>query len=363
MTLVEAWEARNHPLDLPDPIDAIHYHMEQSDIKDWKKIASILHEALPQIDQALSQANVPISVRKLKAFDIVRDTMLEVSDYEAFLLSEAHGRYLIIIGDWYRDRYGNAVDYDEDGVFVSMLLVRGTPFAMRVPKDFKTSTDETNMVWIGFPASVQAEEDPLSWIQRRGVVDGLSSEELDVVRKAALETANLVRSIGFDVRSLENDENLNIAELAASVRVDLQSSARNLCGQNEAGLRSAAWDASQATEKALKLLIWRKGQTPPYTHELSTLADRAESLGAGAIDRIKLALILSGRDATDIRYGGDMTLSKAADAYGAALAMIRQIVFEAKPGTEYNVREARFKIRRPPWFDFDTSAFSKKLRS
>ena len=30
VTLVEAWEARNHPLDLPDPIDAIHYHMEQN---------------------------------------------------------------------------------------------------------------------------------------------------------------------------------------------------------------------------------------------------------------------------------------------------------------------------------------------
>ena len=30
VTLVEAWEARNYPLDLPDPIDAIHYHMEQN---------------------------------------------------------------------------------------------------------------------------------------------------------------------------------------------------------------------------------------------------------------------------------------------------------------------------------------------
>ena len=30
VTLVEAWEARNHPLDLPDPIDAIRYHMEQN---------------------------------------------------------------------------------------------------------------------------------------------------------------------------------------------------------------------------------------------------------------------------------------------------------------------------------------------
>ena len=228
------------------------------DIRDWKKIATFLHEALPQIDEALSQANAPISARKLKAFDIVRDTILKVSDYKAFLLSEAHGRFLIIIEDWYRDRYGDAVDDDKD-VFVSMLLVHGTPFAMRVPKNFKKCTDDSNMVWIGFPASVQAEEDPLSWIQSRGVVSRMSSEELDVVGKAALDTANLVRSIGFDVRSLEYEENSSIAELAGSVHADLQSSARNLCGRNEAGLRSATWDVSQATEKALKLLIRRKG--------------------------------------------------------------------------------------------------------
>ena len=30
VTLIEAWEERNHPLGLPDPIAAIHYHMEQT---------------------------------------------------------------------------------------------------------------------------------------------------------------------------------------------------------------------------------------------------------------------------------------------------------------------------------------------
>lgn len=29
VTLVEAWEAKHTPLDLPDPIEAIKYHMEQ----------------------------------------------------------------------------------------------------------------------------------------------------------------------------------------------------------------------------------------------------------------------------------------------------------------------------------------------
>lgn len=334
-----------------------------NDIRDWRKIAAILHEALPQIDQALSQANVPIPARKLKAFEIVEDTMLEVSDYRTFRLSGAHGRFLVIVEDWYRDRYGSAVDDDEEGGFVAMLLVHGTPFLMRVPKCFKTSADEPNTVWFGFPASVQAEEDPLSWIQSRGVVGGLSSDDLEVVRKTALETANLVRSIGFDIRSLEHEGELSIAELAGAVRADLQSSARNLCDRNKASLRSAAWDASQATEKALKLLIRRRGCTPDRNHDLSGLAAWAERLGAEAIDRGKLALIPSKGDATDLRYGGDMTLSKAVDAYGAALSTIEPIVFKAKPDTEYNVREARFKVKRPPWFDFDVKAFSSKLRS
>ena len=30
VTLVEAWEARHYPLDLPDPVAAIRHHMEQN---------------------------------------------------------------------------------------------------------------------------------------------------------------------------------------------------------------------------------------------------------------------------------------------------------------------------------------------
>lgn len=334
------------------------------EIQNWKTIAASVHEALRQIDLLLSQENVPISARKLKAFDILRDTILEVPDYEKFWRSTAYGRFLVVIDDWYRDRYGNdAVDNDEDKVFVSALLVHGTPFAMSVPRVFQTPGDEPNTVWVGFPASVQAEEDPLTWVRNGDVISGLSNDKLGVIGKAALETANLIRSIGFDVRPLERDEDLNIAELAGSVRSDLQSSARNLCERNEAGLRSSAWDASQATEKALKLLVRRKGQTPPPTHDLSALAVHAERLGAETIDRVKLAIIPSGKDATDIRYGGDITLPTAADIYGAALSIVRQVVFGAKPDSQYNIREGRFKIRRPPFFDFDTDTFSEQLRS
>ena len=33
VTLVEAWEAKHYPIDLPDPVEAIKYHMEQNDLR------------------------------------------------------------------------------------------------------------------------------------------------------------------------------------------------------------------------------------------------------------------------------------------------------------------------------------------
>ena len=33
VTLVEAWETKHYPLDLPDPIEAIKYHMQQNGLE------------------------------------------------------------------------------------------------------------------------------------------------------------------------------------------------------------------------------------------------------------------------------------------------------------------------------------------
>jgi HTH-type transcriptional regulator/antitoxin HigA len=33
VTLVEAWERQHYPLDLPDPVEAIKYHMDQNGLK------------------------------------------------------------------------------------------------------------------------------------------------------------------------------------------------------------------------------------------------------------------------------------------------------------------------------------------
>ena len=51
VTLVEAWERKHYPLDLPDPVEAIRYHMEQRGLEPRDLIPYIgsrnrVHEAL-----------------------------------------------------------------------------------------------------------------------------------------------------------------------------------------------------------------------------------------------------------------------------------------------------------------------------
>jgi HTH-type transcriptional regulator/antitoxin HigA len=51
VTLVEAWERRHYPLDLPDPVEAIKYHMDQNGLQPRDLISFIgsrnrVHEVL-----------------------------------------------------------------------------------------------------------------------------------------------------------------------------------------------------------------------------------------------------------------------------------------------------------------------------
>lgn len=332
------------------------------DIEQWHQIATLLHEALPEIDSVLSEANVSISDRKLKAFDIVRETMLEVSDEMAFLTSDARGRFLVIIAEWYRDRYGPAVEMDDDDQVVAVAMVHNTPFIVRVPKKFRLPPDDEGHIWLGFPASVQKEENPLDWLENQAVVKALRDAESQALREATTRTANLVRSIGFDLRAIAYQPDVDISDLAGAIGTDLQAGARHLCQQSQAGLLASGWDVSQATEKSLKVLIRRKGVIPAHTHDLMKLADRAEELGAAPIDRAKLAMIPSRSDATNMRYGGNVALETAVGTYFAGLELIRDLLLQSTPDSKYDVRELRIKMRRPPWFGFDVDGFIAAMR-
>ena len=326
---------------------------------EWKTVADMLKEALPPIDEVLAQENYPLSKRHHKAFEIIQETMLTTSDYKAFLESDVHGKFLVIIQDWYRGRYGDAMD-DDESYTIGMVMVHGTPFQIRVPHTFRMPS-ENNTQWIGFPASVQPEENPLEWIHNGPNLKILSDSEKHLLQKQAAKIANDLRSIRFDIGSLQCKVTHEVAELTASTLSNIESAAKYFCKRSPADLRHAGWEISQATEKAFKFYILQKGQTAKFTHDLHLLTDTAEKLGSLKFDKALVNLIPSGSDATNIRYHGEYNLETACSAYMACLVLIQQLAYDIRPESEYNVRNLRIQIKTPSWFEFDRELFRKSL--
>lgn len=327
----------------------------------WHQVASTFRDALPQFDEALSQANIPLSERNMKALELIMEHMVKVNDFKEFLVSEDYARFVALVDDWYRERYGAAIN-DGKRTFPSLVVVYGTAFPLHVPLTFSKPGDEEGTVWVGSPASVQDEEDPLSWIVNGPNVDKMTSPERDKLARQASNTASSIRSINFNLKTIQSDTKKMHRDLASAVTANLRAAAPELCSQEQGLLRNAGWELSQATEKALKLYIRRNGGSPKNTHVLSDLADDAGQCGTIKLDRRALALIPSGNQAVNLRYGGNYTIEEGLKAYRSSLEIIEKLAFAIQTKGKYNVREARFLLKKPPWFTYDTRSFLKALK-
>ena len=81
VTLVEAWEARHYPLDLPDPVAAILYHMEQGGLAPKDLIPYI--GARSRVYEVLNRKR-PLSLRMIqrlhRELGIPAESLIKCSD-------------------------------------------------------------------------------------------------------------------------------------------------------------------------------------------------------------------------------------------------------------------------------------------
>ena len=81
VTLVEAWEARHYPLDLPDPVAAILYHMEQGGLAPKDLVPYI--GARSRVYEVLNRKR-PLSLRMIqrlhRELGIPAESLIKCSD-------------------------------------------------------------------------------------------------------------------------------------------------------------------------------------------------------------------------------------------------------------------------------------------
>ncbi len=81
VTLVEAWEARNYPLALPDPVDAIRYHMEQNGLS--PKDLAVYIGSRNRVYEVLNRRR-PLSLKMIRrlhqGLGIPAESLIKVAD-------------------------------------------------------------------------------------------------------------------------------------------------------------------------------------------------------------------------------------------------------------------------------------------
>lgn len=84
VTLVEAWEAKHYPLDLPDPVAAIEYHMEQKGLKPGDLVPYI--GSRNRVYEVLNRKR-PLTLRMVwrlhKGLGIPAESLIKVSEGRA----------------------------------------------------------------------------------------------------------------------------------------------------------------------------------------------------------------------------------------------------------------------------------------
>ena len=84
VTLVEAWEAKHYPIDLPDPVEAIKYHMEEKGLKPTDLIRYI--GSRNRVYEVLSRKR-PLTLRMIwrlhQGLGIPAESLIKVSEKRA----------------------------------------------------------------------------------------------------------------------------------------------------------------------------------------------------------------------------------------------------------------------------------------
>jgi len=81
VTLVEAWERKHYPMDLPDPVEAIKYHMEQSGLQPFDLVPFI--GSLKQVQEVLDRKRgltLPMIRRLHEGLGIPAESLIKSGD-------------------------------------------------------------------------------------------------------------------------------------------------------------------------------------------------------------------------------------------------------------------------------------------
>jgi hypothetical protein len=267
-----------------------------------------LSESLQTIDAALAKRNIPMAERPLAAIEILLSLGV-LADEQGNPLSkkpsevvgsEWFAPLLKITRNWYRDQYGAAARSGTAEPLQGFVLIRDTPFMLRVPSQIIRPGEQPGTIWLHLVDRVLADEDPLTWVTT------LPQESDDTIRRgwknAAETTAADLRFIQNRVMSVPSGTNTEILELARTILPHLEQAAQLVLTHKSGEVTRSYWELQMAAEAAFKSVLLQRTGAYPHTHDLAKLSDEIRKFEP-SFSVPCLSAFPGWKKAADMRYG------------------------------------------------------------
>lgn len=282
---------------------------------------SELHTVLTAIDQEMRAENVTIPARPLMAMS----KLSQRYHLEIDMRSELAER----MNKWFENLYG---ERPQMGLSLGTMaiLIAGDIYKITIPLFFGTH---------GFVFDVGPAERKMILSGREVIVrnikkyiQGLTEARINTM--TSNECNEVVTKFGKAAVAWSSLGSVAYADFVGEARADLDTSVEHLLSRSpQFGL--SRWASLQAVEKLLKAYIQEKGGRFQWTHKLDDLADEAERLGLGRIDRAGLANI---QCSPGVRYGCQQsTAQQAVAAHAAAIEISGTVAAHFTQRTEWRI--------------------------
>lgn len=310
------------------------------------------------IDRLLAHRGMPLHQRPMHAaIEFVELCILEVKDGKdpeskppGKFTDFATERWFRIIHkiavDWYREHFGDAMDAGRLEGTSAVVLVRDTPYLVKVPMTTTEAGKPGKTFWLCYHNGVLADEDVLAWIQSGPNFANLDPKDTKAAHSVTKDVSSKLRSIYTALMGVSAADKA-VSELREGILPNLERAAHHLAKGDDENRKIAYWDMQMACELSLKCLAQQRSGAFRETHDLFLLYDNMPD-GIPLFARTELSKLPNWEKMVDIRYGGGPPISvrNAFRSYQATLEIVKATTNSMK---RMRLGKAKFELQKPPW--------------
>ncbi|NIM18742.1 MAG: hypothetical protein GTO51_00595 [Candidatus Latescibacteria bacterium] len=327
---------------------------------DEETFKTVLFETLEDVDEHLATSDLPVAQRPFHAARIFSEIHItEVQEggrkwKPDFTSTEfvTEGWFKSVFADtyeWYTSRYPNDFNRSSVRKIKALVLIYNTPFLVEVPASISQPGRPGETIWVAFPDTVLAEENPLDWIVSPPNLTDMEPRDREKVRQVTTEIASSVRQVSSMISGIGDSDSV-IRGFTRSILVHLETAVDLVVKKGQrGGTAKAFWELQLACEHAFKAVLQKKSGEYPKIHNLFFLYDQCDAASLG-LDRRLIENMPRESEVMELRHGQapDPPVKRFFECYRAVFAILPPVI---EPLVEWRLGKARFELAQPPWME------------